>query len=43
MSDFLNNKVIPAVTKFAQFKFVRAMHVRLDHLLSMENLSDETS
>lgn len=25
MSDFLNNKVIPAVTKFAQFKFVRAM------------------
>lgn len=25
MSDFLNNKVIPAVTKFAQYKFVRAM------------------
>ena len=25
MSDFLNNKVIPAVTKLAQFKFVRAM------------------
>lgn len=25
MSDFLNNKVIPAVTKFAQFKFIRAM------------------
>ena len=25
MSDFLNNKVIPAVTQFAQVKFVRAM------------------
>ncbi len=25
MSDFFNNKLIPAVTKFAQFKFVRAM------------------
>lgn len=25
MNEFLNNKIIPAVTKFAQFKFIRAM------------------
>lgn len=25
MSDFFNNKLIPAVTKFSEFKFVRAM------------------
>lgn len=25
MKDFLNNKAIPAVTKFAQYKFIRAM------------------